>query len=119
MDAFTGQMTTAVLDAFKEANICIINVLARSTKFYQPLNLTVSGYCKRFIKRKFNEWYSGQAKAQLDNGVEIYDVQVGLQLTKLKPVHAGWIAEFYNHMSTPKGKKLVIVDGKVPVCLMP
>ena len=46
-------------------------------------------------------------KAQLDNGVEIDDVQVGLQLSKLKPVHAGWIAEFYNHMSTPKGKEII------------
>ena len=45
-------------------------------------------------------------KAQLDNGVEIDNVQVGLQLSKIKPVHAGWIVQFYNHMSTPKGKEI-------------
>ena len=44
-------------------------------------------------------------KAQLDNGDEIDDIQVGLQL--MKPVHAGWIAEFYNHVSTPKGKNVI------------
>ena len=56
MDVFTGQMTTAVLDAFKEGNICIANVPANMLKFYQPVILTVSGYCKRFLERKFNEW---------------------------------------------------------------
>ena len=81
-------MTTAVLGAFKDANICIANITANMTKFYQPIDLTVNYYCKRFLKCKFNEWYSGQVKAQLGNGVEIDDVQVGLQLTKLKPVHA-------------------------------
>ena len=63
MDVFTGQMTTAVLDVFKKANICTISVPANITKFYQPLDLTVNGYCKRFLKRKFNEWFSGQMKA--------------------------------------------------------
>ena len=48
MDVFTGQMTTAVLDAFKEGNICIANVPANMLKFYQPVILTVSGYCKDF-----------------------------------------------------------------------
>ena len=60
MDVFTGQMTTAVLDAFKEADICIVNVPANMTKYYQPLDLTVNGYAKRYLKRKFIQWYSGQ-----------------------------------------------------------
>ena len=42
MDVFTGQITTAVLDAFKEANICIVNVPANMAKFYQPLDLMVN-----------------------------------------------------------------------------
>ena len=46
MDIFSVQMTAAVVDAFKEANICIVNVPANMTKFYQPLHLTVNGYCK-------------------------------------------------------------------------
>ena len=46
-------------------------------------------------------------KALLDNGVEFDDVKVGLQLTKLKLVCAGWIVDFYNHMSTRKGKKII------------
>ena len=106
MDVFTGQTTTVVLEAFKEADICIVNVPANMTKFYKPLHLTVNGYAKRFIKRKFNEWYSGQVKAQLDDGISIDDVPVGLQFTKLKPMRA-------------KGKKSSIMDGKLLVFLMP
>ena len=49
MDIFSVQMTAAVVDAFKEANICIVNVPANMTKFYQPLHLTVNGYCKWFL----------------------------------------------------------------------
>ena len=103
MDVSTGQMTTVVL----ETDICIANVPANMTKFYQPLDLMVNGFAKRFIKSKFNEWYSGQVKAQLDDGISIDEVQVGLQLTKLKTVHAGWLVEFYNHMPTSKGKEIL------------
>ena len=77
------------------------------TKFYQPLDLTVNGYAKQFLKCKFNEWYSGQVKAQLDNWISIDDVQVGLQLTKLKPIDAGWLVEFYNGLTTSKRKEII------------
>ena len=53
------------------------------------------------------------------NGVEIDGFQVELQLTKLKLVHDGWIVEFYNYISTLKGRKVLIVDGEVLVFLMP
>ena len=111
-------MTTAVLDAFKEAGICIVNVPANMTKYYQPLELTVNDYAKRYLKRKFIEWYSGQVKSQLEKNISIEDIQVGLQLTKLKPIHAGWLVEFYNHMTTTKGKDIIDGGGKLPESLM-
>ena len=46
------------------------------TKFYQPLDLAVNGYCKRFLKCQFNEWYLGEVIAQINNGVEIDNVPV-------------------------------------------
>ena len=107
MDVFTGQMTAVVLNAYEEANILIINVPANMTKYYQPLDLTVNGYAKRFLKSKFTEWYSSQVRAYLDNGVSINDIEVGLQLSKIKPIHAGWLVEFYNHMTTSKGKEII------------
>ena len=43
----------------------------------------------------------------MDKGINIEDVQVGLQLKKLKLIHAGWLVDFYNHMSTSKGKEVI------------
>ena len=60
----------------KEVNICIVNVPANMIKFYQTFDLMVSGYAKRFLKRKLSEWYSGQVKVQLDDGISTDDVQV-------------------------------------------
>ena len=77
------------------------------TKYYQPLDLTANGYAKRFLKSKFTEWYSSQVRAYLDNGVSIDDIEVGLQTCKIKPIHAGWIVEFSNHMTTSKGKEII------------
>lgn len=51
MDVFTGQMTSDVLKALKDNNICVVNVPANMTKFYQPLDLTVNGHSKRFFKK--------------------------------------------------------------------
>ena len=53
MDVFTGQMTAEVLNAYEEANILIINVPPNMTKYYQPLDLSVNGYAKRFLKSEF------------------------------------------------------------------
>ena len=69
-------MAAEVLNAYQEANILIINVPANMTKFYQPLDLTVNGYTKRFLKRKFTEWYSSQVRAYLYNRVSINNIEV-------------------------------------------
>ena len=46
------------------------------TKYYQPLDLTVNGYCKKFLKRKFIQWYSAEVTRQLADKVALEDVQV-------------------------------------------
>ena len=69
--------------------------------------MTVNGYAKRFLKYKITEWYSSQVRAHLDNEVSIDYIEVGLQLSKVKPIHAGWLVEFYNHMTTSKGKAII------------
>ena len=90
MHVFTGQMTEDVVNN----NILIVNVPSNMTKYYQPLDLTVNGYCKKFLKRKLTQWHSAEVTRQLPNKVVLEDVQVKLQLTKLKPLQAGWIINF-------------------------
>ena len=43
-----------------------------------------------------------QLTEQLDNGKQIEEVDVKLQLTRLKPLHAEWLVELFNHMTISK-----------------
>ena len=53
MDVSIGQMTPKILDSYKACNICVVNVQANMTKYYQPLNLTIICEAKCSLKRKF------------------------------------------------------------------
>ena len=39
--------------------------------------------------------------------INIDDIEIGLQLSKMKLLHAGWIVEFYNFMMTAQGKEII------------
>ena len=111
-------MTVEVINTYEEANILITNVPANMTKYYQPLDLTVNGHAEQFLKSKFTEWCSSRVRAYLDNGVSINNIEVGSQLSKIKPIHAGWLVQFYNDMTTSKGKEIIdsgVSAPKVPL----
>ena len=107
MDVFTKQMTSEVLDSYKSHNICVISVPKNMTKHYQLLDLTVNREAKRFLKRKFVDWYSSQVSNQLQEGIWLESVQVPLKSSIIKPILAGWLIEFYNYMTTEEGKKYI------------
>ena len=90
MDLFKGQVTPMVLNVYKESNIVIALVPANMTNFLQPLDLTVNGYVKKFMRGKFNVWYSLQIGNQLDAGKHLQDIDVPLHLSFLKSCHAEW-----------------------------
>ena len=98
MDVFTGQMTPKILDSYKSYKVCVINVPANMTKYYQPLDLTVNREAKRFLEQKFVDWYLYQVSNQLSESKLLESVQVSLKLSIIKPIHAGWLAEFYIYM---------------------
>ena len=113
MDVFTGQMTEDAVKRYQDNNILIVNIPSNMTKYYQPLDLTVNGYCKKFLKRNFTQWYSAEVTRQLANKVALEDVQVQLQLTKLRPLQPGWIIEFFNEMTTSKGTEITVSGWNV------
>ena len=99
-DVFRGQITDKVLDHFKENNIATVFVLANMTGQLQPLDLTVNGYAKKYCTK------------QLDSGKPIHEIEVKLQLTTLKPLHAEWLTDFYNLMTTSEGKDVILSGWK-------
>ena len=112
MDVFSGQMTQVVLDTLQNEDILLSRAPAGMTHIYQVLDLTVNGYAKHFMKKKCNEWYANQVRQQLDEGREVEQIEVKLTLTTLKPIHAKWLADFYNHMTTPEGEQVICRDHK-------
>ena len=112
MDVFKGQVTPMVLDLYKDSNIVVVQVPANMTNSLQPLDLTVNGYVKRFMRAKFNSWYSSQLRRQVDEGKPLQDIDVPLRLSILKPFHAEWLVDCYNHMTTTAGRNIILSGWK-------
>ena len=96
-----------ILNLYKESSIVITLIPANMTNFLQPLDLTVNGYVKKFMRGKFNAWYSLQIGNQLDAGKQLQDIDVPLRLSLLNPCHAEWLVECYNHMTTTAAQNVI------------
>ena len=104
---FKGQKTAKISTKLASLNITIVSVPANMTHFFQPLDLTVNGKAKRFMKDKFTAWYSKEIRQQIELGGNSTDVNVDLRLTVLKPLHAGWLVDLYNHLTSPVCVQLI------------
>ena len=89
MDVFKGQMTPAVLNMLKTNNIFLTKAPANMTNLYQPLNLTVNGYAKSFMKTMFTEWFTSKICEALESGKAAEETDVKMNLLILKPLQAG------------------------------
>ena len=107
MNVFKGQVTPMVLNLYKESNIVVVLVPTNMTNFLQSLDLTVNNYVKKIMGGKFNAWYSLQTGNQLYAGKQLQDIDVPLRLLPLKPCHAEWLIECYNHMATTAAQNVI------------
>ena len=73
-------MTEPVIKKIQENSIRLVKV---SPNMIQPLDQTVNGAAKAFLKRKLTAWYSSCIAAQLDAGKAIENVEVKLKLPVL------------------------------------
>jgi len=67
-------------------------------------NIEVNGQAKKFCKDKFASWYSAEVQKQVDSGVNFEDVNVDLKLSILKLIHATWLVEVYNFLTSAQGR---------------
>ena len=70
IDVFSGQMIDPVIEKIRENSIKLVKVPPNMTQLFQPLDLTVNGTAKAYMKRRFTEWYSRCIAVQLDEGKE-------------------------------------------------
>ena len=80
-------------------NTEVVSVPAGMTHFFQPLDLTVNGEAKRFMKDMFITWYSAEVQKQMESGNSTDEIEVDLRLSVLKPLHATWLVSLYNHLT--------------------
>ena len=100
-------MTPIALNLYKESNIVVVLVPGNMTNFLQPLDLTVNGYVKKFMRGKFNAWYSLLIGNRLDAGKQSQDIDVPLRLSLLKTCHAEWLVECYNHVTATAAQNVI------------
>ena len=86
----------------------VTKVPPNMTHHFQPLYLTVNKFANDFIKLKVSESFSGQINIELENGQELYDIEIDYQLSILKPWHVNWSISLYNHMWSPEGMELIL-----------
>ena len=88
MDVFKGQMTTPVLQKIASNNIQLVKVPPNLTHIYQPLDVTVNGAAKQFMKRKFVDWCARQIVTEMNKGTDVEEIDVPVKLSVMKPLHA-------------------------------
>ena len=101
MDVFKGQMTCAVRELLNENHILLEKVPVSLAYLFQPLDVQggPNSYMKCFMNKKFTLWYSDQVIRALDEGKDLKDVNISLNLSIVKPLHDKWLIEMYNHMT--------------------
>ena len=74
--------------------------------------MTVNKHCKLYLKRLFSEWYDQQIKNQLSLGKKVEVIKIEFRLTTLKPLHAKWLVEYYNEITSENGSSVIINGWK-------
>ena len=100
---FKGQITDDVLNLLKQHQKSFRP--GKHDKSSAASSLSINGYAKKFCRKRFNHRYMEQITEQLDNGKQIKEVDVKLQFTRLKPLHAEWLVGLFNHLTINQGKK--------------
>ena len=100
-------MTKAVHNLLKDHNIFISFIPNNVTHIFQPLDLTVNSWAKKFMKEKCAVWYSSQIIAGLEKGLD-----VKTPLTTMKLLHAKWIITLCDEITSEKGKVIAVNDWK-------
>ena len=107
-DVFKGQVAVKVTKFVEENDCVIVYVPNNMTNQFQPLDLKVNVYAKEFLKKKFECWYAKQVTNQTDCGSIVYDVNVPLKISIIKPIHAKWLIYLYDHLNN---SSVTIVKG--------
>ena len=115
MDVFKGQMTSPVLKVLSDNNILLQSVPANFTYLFQPLDVQggPNGFVKRLMKKKFTDWYAEQITKAMDEGQELESIDIPLKLSIVKLLHAKWLIDMYNEMTSAEGRHVCLKGWQI------
>ena len=100
---FKAQITNKVTKFIEENNCVIVLVPNDMTDQFQPLDLSVNGQVKEFLKGKFECWYAQQIANQFEGGSSMCGAQGSLKLLVIKPIRAKWLSGLYDYLGNNSG----------------
>ena len=65
------------------------------------------------MKRKFTLSRADQVKSELDKSKKIKEIDISTKLSILKPLHARWLIDIYNYMTSPDSQAVSLKGWKV------
>lgn len=96
MDNFKGQATPKSVQLLEENKIRIAWLPSNTTHRLQPMDLYVNRAAKEYVKKKFDDWYSGKVVEQFEGkniddkeGLELQPIELGMGV--IKEVSAEWL----------------------------
>ena len=93
----------------------IVHILNNITDQFQPLDLNVNGDVKELLKVKFEFSYVQHISNQLEGGSSVYNIQVPLKVSVIKPIHTKCLLGFYDHL---RNSSDTIITGIKDVLMM-
>ena len=111
-DVFRGQKTDQVTSLLVDNNIKYEYVPNNMTADFQVLDLTVNKWVKSLMMEKFNDWFATCLRQELDSGKSLDDINIKFKLSTMKPLHAGWMIDVYNRLSSLEGKQIILAGWK-------
>ena len=104
MDNFKGQVTKSVSKLLEQINIHVCLLPPNTTDLLQPMDISVNKLAKEYLKRHFEQWYSGKVTEQLEgrdlDDLEAAELQpISLGMPTLKEIRAQWLVEMAEYIS--------------------
>ena len=94
-------------------NISYVLIPATFTDRLQPMDLGVNKPAKNFLRNCFQSWYATEIEKQMKQGDHATTTPkppapVDMRLSVVKPIHAHWLIQLYNHM---KSRPEIIINS--------
>ena len=105
-DFHKSNLHKELYEYMEKENWCFKLVPERCTDFCQPMDLSVNGAFKRYLRQEWTNWYGQQFMMQLKSGRKVNEVNIDTTLTYLKPIHAQWVIKAFTQMK--QNKKLMM-----------